>query len=105
MNVTFFFVPSQVKEDLEHFAQHGVSLVFICELNKAHHAGVELPTKDWRKIGCDEFLIATAPGWKLDRQDSGELRYVFPHTTDKKKRWRKYYQAGGGGGGVHVRER
>ena len=94
-----------MNKDLKDFAQHGVGLVFICELNEAHHDRVELPDK-WRMSGRDEFLIAMAPGWKLDRKDSEELRDVFPQTTDKRKTWRKFYKAGGGGGGgVHVRER
>ena len=94
-----------MQSDLEKFAQHGVGLVFFCELHEAHHHLVRLP-RDWTMIGRDEFLIAMAKDWKLDRKDSEELRYVFPQTTDKRKTWRKFYKAGGGGGGgVHVRER
>ena len=78
-----------MKQDLEHFAQHRVGLVFICELNEAHHDRVELPDK-WRMIGRDEFLIAMAPGWKLDGE---ELRHVCPQATDPRKSWRVYYQA------------
>ena len=84
-----FFVPLQVQSDLEKCAQHGVGLVFFCELNKAHHDRVLLPKK-WRKIGRDEFLIAMAPGWQLHGE---ELRHVWPQATERTKSWRKYYQA------------
>ena len=84
-----FFVPLQVQSDLEKCAQHGVGLVFFCELHEAHHHRVWLP-RGWRMIGRDEFLIAMAPGWQLHGE---ELRHVWPQATDPRKSWRKYYQA------------
>ena len=86
-----FFVPLQVQRDLEECAQHGVGLVFFCELHEAHHHLVRsrLP-RDWTMIGRDEFLIAMAPGWQLHGE---ELRHVWPQATERRKSWRKYYQA------------
>ena len=42
---------SQVKNDLNTFAEHRVGLVFYCELHEDHHNRVQLPT-GWRKWGA-----------------------------------------------------
>ena len=52
-----------MKDDLNTFAQHGVGLVFYCELHKDHHNRVRLP------------MIAMAPGWKLYH---AEVSKVWP---------------------------
>ena len=84
-------LPSQVKDDLNTFAQHAVGLVFYCELHKDHQDRVHLP-QGWRKQGKERFMIAMAPGWKLYH---AEVLKVWPHvTTDRKRNWRVYYQAG-----------
>ena len=63
-----------MKDDLNTFAQHGVGLVFYCELHKDHHNRVRLP-HGWRKTGDDRFMIAMAPGWKLYH---AEVSKVWP---------------------------
>ena len=84
-----------MKDDLNTFAQHGVGLVFYCELHEDHHNRVRLPP-DWTRIGRDKFMIAMAPGWKCIQD---EVRHVWPEATkDAKRNWRVYYQAGGSAG-------
>ena len=84
-----------MQNDLNTFDQHGVGLVFFCELHEAHHKRGQL-LHGWKRIGRDEFLIAMAPGWRCSH---AELCKVWPEeTTDPKRTWRVYFQAGGSAG-------
>ena len=65
---------------------HSVQLVFLCEINPAHHGRGRLPP-GWRRISANEFQLAMAPGWTIRNH---EVKKVWPGSP--KYEFRIYFQ-------------
>ena len=95
-------LPSQVTQDFATFDDHGIGLVFLCELHKNHHNRATLPP-GWQRIGAGEFQLAMAPGWTI--HNSG-LRRAWPDAPEDHptKGWRVHGAGGCCGGGMEPQE-
>ena len=93
-------LPSQVTNWFQELYLHSVQLVFLCEINPAHHGRGRLPP-GWKRIGADEFQLAMAPGWTIRNH---EVKRVWPTAPryDTAKAFRLYFQVASGWVGVQV---